>query len=395
MLNVAVFGNSNSILRDGWVKNLANKSGVKIKNFALGGSPSPSHLYQLLHNMEDISDCDLFIIEPSIIDWRFGETEESAQKLYRYANSFVSIANKLGKEVVMLDLPWPENMDVGAWASCIWKHHVLSSGGKVVDCFYLIKRLAEKVNAKDYSIFYRDKLGHLAGDVQEWISNCLYDYCISDNLLDGCKKINNAGIINYYLMESEEIADSSGLKNNLVERANNLTKSLLLPIRRDDILSIKIPEDGGIVGALWNFGETCSAGNCVLRWTDGFSNFEHCHTNKYLPAEPVRKLLLMFEPLNFKFNSAGDVISIRLVNDMPNGEFIELAGLIVERNAIKNNVSMSSLNVENKVFERFADKYVEKTHKKYFQMVKCVWLKKLNMIQWSFRKNLNSCRINF
>jgi hypothetical protein len=58
MYTYAVFGNSSSILKDGWVSFLKEDFSNKIINFSLGGSSTPANLYQLLANFDRLNCAD-------------------------------------------------------------------------------------------------------------------------------------------------------------------------------------------------------------------------------------------------------------------------------------------------------------------------------------------------
>jgi hypothetical protein len=123
MKTIAVFGNSSSILKDGWVSYLKINHNYKIINNSLGGSPTPANIYQLLNNFDLLKEADFILLAPTI-DWRLGEKTEGADELIHHINFFIRKVVSLRLPIIYVDQPQPDNLYELPLSSEIWRFFV-------------------------------------------------------------------------------------------------------------------------------------------------------------------------------------------------------------------------------------------------------------------------------
>src|SRR5690606_20041940 len=100
---ILILGNSNSILKDGWLTSFKEKSNIECLNLSIGGSPSPALILQVLLNENKLDNIELAIIEPCVID--HGEEWQDPIAIKKYALLLFSLLASKDIKSFLLVLP--------------------------------------------------------------------------------------------------------------------------------------------------------------------------------------------------------------------------------------------------------------------------------------------------
>jgi hypothetical protein len=169
-MNIAVFGNSNSIMLLPLVRLLKQED--TFIEFSIGGSPTPSHLHQLLLNSDLIKSCGAALFEPVVIDDYAFATEQSLKMLESYVDCFLAELCLRGVEPVLVILPSRKNTLEGSIkVANVWKERVDRVNGLVVDIIDFMIRLDPH---KDVSLewFWKDNT-HYIEPMQYWMASII------------------------------------------------------------------------------------------------------------------------------------------------------------------------------------------------------------------------------
>ena len=125
-MKIAVFGNSNIVMMFNQIRlNLPEDDFVFL---AMGGSPSPSSLFQLLLNLERLKGFDIAIIEPIVIDFHSFKTEAQLRELNCHVTRFIARLVSINIHPVLVVLPPTPNAKEDSSVSFIWKSSVAKAG---------------------------------------------------------------------------------------------------------------------------------------------------------------------------------------------------------------------------------------------------------------------------
>ena len=332
---VGLFGNSNCILLDGVASQL-RKSNCDVLNFALGGSPTPSHIYQLLSNWDSLKDCDFFVVEPSIIDLRFGENKKSIEYLTGYAQDFICALQSFEKPFYLLDFPWPQNIEKISAASHAWRNIFNYFNGCVVDCYDAISKIASEYSIKDYEVFFRDQNGHLKYEFHEWIVGVLISFQSSSyfNFCTGITIQPNLDFINRY-----KVINATSLHGDflLQKRSTSLGSWETVKLKPSKSYQINLEQEYEIIGLMGNFGEMSSSSIARTQWLQNKDIVTISHSNKFLTSSPRGKLTLMFQTFPPGKLNTSNCYEFNLSQDSSVDQQLEFIGFLVKKPSINLN----------------------------------------------------------
>ncbi|WP_146187667.1 tetratricopeptide repeat protein [Limnohabitans sp. T6-5] len=321
---IGLFGSSNCILVDG-IASQFRKNNCDVLNLALGGSPTPSHIYQFLLNWDRLMECDFIVVEPSIIDLRFGGSAQGIELLKGYVNDFVSALRSLNKPFYLLDLPWPQTIKKASSASNVWRDAFNHYDGCVVDCYNAIDRLSVKYSIDDYSLFFRDDKGHHKPEFHSWIVKVLlnyhsaYMYDVSNKIYPVSNFKQKYGIIS---------ATSINGDFEALSRSTSLAAFDTVRLRPNKSYSINVNSKIEIIGLMGNFGEMSSNSISSTEWGSQGDYFTISHSNRYLTANPRGKLTLMFQTFPSGKLPISNGYTLKLSQDSSLDQQLEFVGFL-------------------------------------------------------------------
>ncbi len=231
---IEVYGNSNSIMKSGWLSFLkVKKQEWDFKNFSIGGSPSPTLLNQSL--LSRAVKRRIAIIEPCVID--HCETWQDKDELLYYAENTIRFLKKAGP-VFVLGLPrYEKHISSPSQGQRVWQHASEKLNAIYIDGSALIDSILSNKRVSLDEIWI-DSSGHFSDVVQESIASKILevlegvsyeqiDTCISNvkffNILEhDCKFSSFESFKIKTSLIEEEFLDLSNKEISFDERFNEL-----------------------------------------------------------------------------------------------------------------------------------------------------------------------------
>lgn len=358
---IALFGNSNCILNDG-VASCLRKLDYEVLSCAIGGSPSPSHIYQLLRKRKEIENCDLLLIEPSVIDRVLGADENKLNTLRNYVRGFVNLAVQFEKPILLLDLPVPQNLRSDSPASAVWRSEISAVGGKTINCFSLLGAFCDRYGIGDPMALYRDGMGHHKAEVHRWIAGhineCIAALNANDRPIPAAAAPGSAD--GYEIIGAIDVARHSWCSSLLIERETRLGRHALLPLNQGQAYRVPVRPGYKIIGAMWNYGEMCSTTPCSIDWNVDGKITKLKHSSSFLTKEPRKTLTLMFQGLGAGLGLSLDNLWFGVASGGVGAEKLELAGFLIEPTHAHGETGASAPAVGDADFNREILSYIER-----------------------------------
>ncbi len=329
-MEIGWFGNSNSILIKPLLSEIRKQD--VIHQFSIGASPSPFHIYQALTNLNTVSNCDVVVIEPVVIDRITYESEFNL--LADYVNNYFLLIKKYCQNIILLILPArPDHVMQDDEVRDIWANSAKMNGSYIID-FYLIMRYWASCHGEDIlPKLWIDKSHHVdyVHNLSAGLISMLIDYHLyNDNLAT----VDSDAEERYLAYTGNELSTINNLEFTL--RQNSFLKAECIALSTD-WLYIKCPLGINLIGMLINWGGSTADNGAVFEFD--INGIKYKRFFKFI-NNLNKPLQLCFH--NIDFSNSGTLapnIKIRLANENKttylNG--IELCGVLYERNVSKKN----------------------------------------------------------
>lgn len=331
MTRIVVLGNSNSILRDGWLPAFqAADPSNEVSNMSLGGSPSPVLLYQVIGNLNSFKPGDVAIVEPTVVDC--GEKGKNGDEVAGHASALLRVLLSIGVVPVLLVLPrLPRYIEEPSPGMLAWASVAASLGVCIFDGTQVIKSFAALTKRKHEEL-WRDDQGHHTPDVSRIIGIAFSRYVaqhLANSNAAAVSPLKGAPLA-WRVLFGGHLAEINGLPSRKSSTA--LASVECVVMCAGDTVSCKLAMDEKLLGLAVNYGELEPVHDLFIK-ISGPSGSKSMNVKGYsLPAGITHKTRVIFRAANFPVGY-GDVS----LPDLPENarfssdaqERLEIAGMLV------------------------------------------------------------------
>lgn len=324
-MKITILGNSNALLKDGWCQSLRHSlRDAEVVNLSVGGSASPALLYQLLARKHDVKNSDFIVIEPTVVD--HGCDWQSPAKISTYAAATIDYAKSTGARVILLVLPrHAEFVKEPSPGMVAWSAAARRAEISVVDARLHLLPEAEKLNCK-LNDLWRDNYGHLNASMQSLIGKL-----VAGEILGAAGAAGTDGYLieeSFRVLSGEEIALENGRAP--IMRETSVMSLGVAQLAWGETLTLDIGISDAILGFMVNYGNLYHDQPAFLNVSagDGSDLRQLNLANTFLTAEPTRKLVAMFRPVNIPAGHCRlEFVGSGSQEDSP--DFLELCGILI------------------------------------------------------------------
>lgn len=327
-MKLIILGNSNSILLDGWVPAMqALMPNDLIVNLSLGGSRSPAMLYQVIDNIEQFSDTDFVIVEPTVLDC--GEVAGNGNNVAGQAKALLDVLLELNVTPVVLVLPrFPRHVDDPSPGMKAWSAIASSLNIAVFDGVRVIRMMSDYLGCEKESL-WRDNHGHHVSKVGKVIGEMFNGFISSFTIPQKNTLDVSLPQLPWRIVTGVDLA-SEGLSLRSSQTALMSVDCVVLS--SGDVVDCHLTENEKIHGIAVNHGEMNPSRDVLIKifGYGGENNANLTHNN--LPAEVTHKTRVLFRAGNYSMGSG----KIKLIDCAENARFsslqderLEISGVLV------------------------------------------------------------------
>lgn len=337
-MKIAVFGNSNSILQDGWLPSMQeNLPKVTILNFSLGGSRSPALTYQLIDNIDSIKDADQIIIEPTVLDC--GEKASNGAQVSGQALAFFEIISDLGIPAILLALPrYPEYIENPSNGMQAWAYVAKKFGASVINGSFILNEISKRKNCAHHDL-WRDNHGHHISGAARIIGKVIAEELKQSEPLLTDPRTNLTNLTTKCrVIRGKTLAEANGL--NYRSTASSLMAAECAVLRDGDLIRCHLKKGERILGVAVNYGEMNATQDVFLEARGEIGSKRINFSHSLLPSLPTRKTRILFRATEFP-SDYGDLFLSDCVQNtrfQENGdEHFEVSGILIGQPIDCNN----------------------------------------------------------
>ncbi len=288
-MKLSILGNSNSILRDGWLSQLRRlEPGLEVSNLSIGGSPSPALLYRAINHSETIQNSDLCIVEPTVVD--HGEGWQNYQGVKAQALALLKYLEYLRSTALVLCLPRnPEHCQTESPGMAAWKDAAQEMGVTAISATDSIRALANELSIP-VSQLWADNMGHQTSQSQERIARDLLPAVFAQTPLSSNTQISQPDHFSI-------LAASFGFET--IVKETSLTRSELCRLPFEQEIPLNLPPENTILGIAVDYGSIDPHRPPLIEFLYDDGRKESVDiSNKFLKEGVSNKLTLMFQRIS-------------------------------------------------------------------------------------------------
>ena len=293
-MKITIVGNSNSLLRDGWLQTFRQHFPQdEFLNVSVGGSSSPALLYQLHSRVSDIAGSDIIILEPTVVD--HGTGWQSPAQIATYAYDTLMMARATGALPVLLVLP--RNADYVATPSAgmfAWTGAAKRAGVQIIDTRHLLRDHSRQTGCM-LETLWRDNMGHLTAEMQALVGNFTADFikaaqqpaATPDILLGPHRALNG-----------KEICQINNLAP--ISRATSLMAVDCAPLTIGQPVRLDLQPTEAILGLMLNYGPIDNSVSNTLEFSaqDGSATVRIDVRNQFMTSNFAQHLVAIFKAVS-------------------------------------------------------------------------------------------------
>ncbi len=329
-MRTAIFGNSNSILVDGWLPAFKRTApAIEAVNLSLGGSRSPAMLYQILNNASALQDVNSAIIEPTVLDC--GEIAGTGDDVAGQAHALLATLQAKSIMPTVLALPrFPRHVDTPSPGMVAWAGIAASLGFAVFDGAFVIRQMAACLG-KPNEHFWRDAHGHHSPAAGKLIGILLARSFAQRQGAKMPAEVTST-ISGWRILSGAQL----GADNKLpVRHSSSALMSVdCVVLRAGDAVNCALTAEEKILGIAINYGEMEPRKDVIIEVVGaaGSRQINVCHP--LLPEMVTHKASVLFRATNFPKGSG--ILSLKICPE--NARFapdldqrMDLSGVLVGR----------------------------------------------------------------
>jgi hypothetical protein len=321
MNNFLIIGESNSVMKGGWVQGFVdNVNDAVVVNRSIGSTGVLNAIHQLVELKDEFFDFDVILLDHLINDVRFYINDQ--ERYFKYLRTLYSALLSCGVKVVELAYFRHDLNDVGMKFLCEIIDFIKAMEIEVFDVREKLLQIKDRENLENLSSLYRDS-AHPQPKVSYEIGCELAVNLVS---LDRSDIERKKLVLPFHIMDVDIIQTNSVLEaKSLKLIKNSLVNYRLVDVDIETPLEISVPPDirgCSVIGFMFNASEST-----------GFCSFEtlNCRVDKIISNGNYRKNnpVLWARPIHTDF-VLGDVLEIKVSDHLLDFESTEFCGVKYE-----------------------------------------------------------------